>query len=138
MLQHLIRAFSFSLAGLALTACNTTQKTQTVNPNNRICFEAEAPNPNWIAGIQEVRVDEMDLLHVYAEAKMLRQDGMTPMVIANIGDCVRVARNGREIVSYLAGANWNWESPGVTKVSGIKEYRGKLKGLKTKVIFPKD
>ena len=139
MLQPLLRFALVSLASVSLVACNTIQTSQTVSPNNRICFEAEAPNPSWVAGIQEVRVDEMDRLHVYAEAKSMAREGMmSPMVISKISDCVRVPQNDREIISYLAGATWNWDSPGINRVNGIEEYRKKLKDLKTKVIFPKD
>ncbi|MGB0371137.1 MAG: hypothetical protein ACPGN3_07265 [Opitutales bacterium] len=139
----MIRTLLLSTALIATTflntACNSIDQVgQTVSPNNRICVELDAPNPGWILGIQEVRVDASNHLHVYAEAKILKEkeNRFTASVISQTGDCVRVPRNGRGMTIYLAGATWNWVPEEIVSVSGVKEYRSQLEGEKTKRLFP--
>ena len=137
--MHRILRFSTAalITGLFFTGCATNEVSQTVAPNNRICVEFDTPNPGWIVGIQEVRVDDMDRLHVYAETKLLaNRDSAVAQVITQAGDCIRVERNGREVITYLAGATWKWTPDGVIKVDGLKDYSARIANKKTKKIFP--
>lgn len=125
------------LAGLLFTGCETTQVGQTVAPNNRICVEFDTPHAGWIVGIQEVRVDGMNRLHVYAEVKSRGgADTAFAQVITQVGDCVRVPRYGREVIVYVAGITWNWVPEGVTQIKGVQEYRAQIEDLKAKQVFP--
>ena len=139
MIRNLFTPLAIASIAIALGGCNSTkQAAQTVSPNNRICVDLQTPNPGWILGIQEVRVDKDNHLHVYAEAKIIdgQENRIAATVISQISDCVRVPRNGRGMTIYLAGATWNWVPEAIIQVSGTAEYRSKISTGSTKALFP--